>query len=101
MFLGGTPADRDPKTGRAEPLEPRVFDEAAMVDGIALYATVALHHLAPELSPRRLERSVPDRQALTRNSGHDRQALHGGSAPAVEVSPRRRRKRHDLERPHA
>ena len=48
MFLGGTPADRDP--GRAAPNHSNrvYFDESAMIDGTALYATVALRHLGLE-----------------------------------------------------
>ena len=46
MFLGGTPLDRNLATAAPNHSNRVVFDEQAMVDGIATYAAVALHHLA-------------------------------------------------------
>lgn len=46
LFLGGTPADRDPR-GAAPNHSPHVyFDESAMTTGIATYAALALETLA-------------------------------------------------------
>jgi hippurate hydrolase len=47
LFLGGTPADRNPATAPPNHSNRVVFDEEAMQTGIALYATAALRHLAP------------------------------------------------------
>ena len=46
MFLGGTSPDLDPATAPANHSNRVMFDEAAMTDGIALYAGMALRHLA-------------------------------------------------------
>jgi hippurate hydrolase len=46
MFLGGTPPERDPANAPANHSNRVVFDEQAMTDGIALYAGMALEHLA-------------------------------------------------------
>ena len=46
MFLGGTPADRDPGTAAPNHSNRVVFDEGAMVNGIAVYGAMALRHLA-------------------------------------------------------
>ena len=46
MFLGGTPPDHNPATAPANHSNRVFFDEAAMTDGIALYAGMALRHLA-------------------------------------------------------
>jgi hippurate hydrolase len=48
MFLGGTSRDRDPSTAPANHSNLVTFDEAAMPDGVALYATMALRHLGVE-----------------------------------------------------
>jgi len=45
MFLGGTHPDRDLANAPPNHSNRVVFDEAAMVNGIATYAAVALHHL--------------------------------------------------------
>lgn len=45
MFLGATATDRDPATAAANHSNHVVFDEDAMVDGVALYSAMALHHL--------------------------------------------------------
>jgi hippurate hydrolase len=45
MFLGGTPRERDPRTAPANHSNLVMFDEQAMVDGVALYSTIALRHL--------------------------------------------------------
>jgi metal-dependent amidase/aminoacylase/carboxypeptidase family protein len=45
MFLGGTHPDRDLASAAPNHSNRVVFDEAAMVNGIATYAAVALHHL--------------------------------------------------------
>ncbi len=46
MFLGGTSPDLNPATAPANHSNRVMFDEAAMTDGIALYAGMALRHLA-------------------------------------------------------
>ena len=46
VFLGGTPPDRNPATAPANHSNRVVFDEEAMTDGIAMYAGMALRHLA-------------------------------------------------------
>ncbi len=45
MFLGGTGSDRNPATAPPNHSNRVTFDEAAMVDGIAVYSAVALQHL--------------------------------------------------------
>ncbi len=45
MFLGGTPADRNPSTAPPNHSNRVMFDEQAMSTGIATYAAVALDHL--------------------------------------------------------
>ena len=45
MFLGGTPADRNPATAAPNHSNRVMFDEQAMATGIAAYAAVALDHL--------------------------------------------------------
>lgn len=47
MFLGGTGADRDPNTAAPNHSNRVLFDEAAMVNGIAVYSAIALRHLTP------------------------------------------------------
>ena len=47
MFLGGTPAGRDPTTAAPNHSNRVFFDEPAMTTGISLYATAALQHLRP------------------------------------------------------
>jgi hippurate hydrolase len=44
MFLGGTPPDRDPRKAAPNHSNRVWFDEDTMVQGIALYAGVALDH---------------------------------------------------------
>ncbi len=46
MFLGGTHADRNPATAAPNHSNRVLFDEQAMVNGIATYAAVALDHLS-------------------------------------------------------
>lgn len=46
MFLGGTPMDRDLSKAAPNHSNRVYFDEQAMVDGMAVYAGVALRHLA-------------------------------------------------------
>ncbi|MFZ8996753.1 MAG: M20 metallopeptidase family protein [Ilumatobacteraceae bacterium] len=48
MFLGGTHPDRDAGTAPANHSNLVVFDEAAMVPGVELYARTALRHLGAE-----------------------------------------------------
>jgi len=48
MFLGGTPLDRDLSKAAPNHSNRVYFDENAMVDGMAVYAAMALRHLAPE-----------------------------------------------------
>jgi hippurate hydrolase len=48
MFLGGTPLDRDLSKAAPNHSNRVYFDEGAMVDGIAVYAAMALRHLAPQ-----------------------------------------------------
>jgi amidohydrolase len=45
MFLGATPHDRNLATAAPNHSNRVMFDEAAMVDGAALYAAVAIRHL--------------------------------------------------------
>jgi hippurate hydrolase len=45
IFLGGTPAGQDPRTAPANHSTKVFFEEEAMVQGIALYAALALRHL--------------------------------------------------------
>ena len=45
MFLGGTPHDKNPLTAAANHSNRVVFDEAAMVNGMAVYGALALSHL--------------------------------------------------------
>ena len=45
MFLGGTPADRNPATAPPNHSNRVTFDEEAMVTGIALYGAMALRRL--------------------------------------------------------
>ena len=47
MFLGGTGPDRNPNTAAPNHSNRVLFDEAAMVNGIAVYSAMALRHLAP------------------------------------------------------
>jgi hippurate hydrolase len=49
MFLGGTPLDRDLSKAAPNHSNRVYFDEHAMVDGMAVYAAMALRHLAPQL----------------------------------------------------
>jgi hippurate hydrolase len=42
-FLGGCPPDREPSDAAPNHSSRVVFDEAAMVDGVAVYAGLALH----------------------------------------------------------
>jgi hippurate hydrolase len=44
MFLGSTPPDRDPRKAAPNHSNRVWFDEDTMVQGIALYAGVALDH---------------------------------------------------------
>ena len=46
-FLGATPAGRNPLTAAPNHSNRVVFDEQAMVDGMAMYAGLAIRHLAP------------------------------------------------------
>jgi hippurate hydrolase len=46
VFLGGTHPDRDLATAAPNHSNLVVFDEQAMVNGVATYAAVALHHLS-------------------------------------------------------
>ena len=45
MFLGGTGSDRDPNTAAPNHSNRVLFDEGAMVNGIAVYSAIALRHL--------------------------------------------------------
>ena len=45
-FLGGTPADLNPATAAPNHSNRVVFDEDAMVNGTAMYAALAIRHLA-------------------------------------------------------
>jgi len=47
MFLGGTPDGKDPATAAPNHSNRVVFDESAMINGTAIYAAMALRHLAP------------------------------------------------------
>jgi hippurate hydrolase len=46
MFLGGTPHDRDFTKAASNHSNRVYFDEAAMVDGMAVYAAMAMQHLS-------------------------------------------------------
>ena len=46
-FLGGCPPELDPRTAPPNHSNRVVFDENAMPTGVALYAAMALRHLAP------------------------------------------------------
>ncbi len=46
MFLGGTPLDRDLSKAAPNHSNRVYFDETAMVDGMAVYAAMAVRHLA-------------------------------------------------------
>ena len=45
MFLGGTPAEIDPRTAAPNHSNRVVYDETAMLNGIAVYSGLALRHL--------------------------------------------------------
>jgi hippurate hydrolase len=45
-FLGASPGEGDPESGPQNHSNLVVFDEAALADGVATYAAVALRHLA-------------------------------------------------------
>ncbi|MEO5900812.1 MAG: M20 family metallopeptidase [Ilumatobacteraceae bacterium] len=47
MFLGGTPEGKDPSTAAPNHSNRVMFDESAMINGTAIYAAIALRHLAP------------------------------------------------------
>jgi len=47
MFLGGTPAGKNPATAAPNHSNRVTFDEQAMVSGMALYTAVAMRHLDP------------------------------------------------------
>jgi hippurate hydrolase len=47
MFLGGTPRDQNPAKAAPNHSNRVVFDESAMVEGMAVYSAVALRHLNP------------------------------------------------------
>jgi len=48
MFLGATPADRNLANAAPNHSNRVYFDEQAMVDGAAIYAAVAMHHLGAD-----------------------------------------------------
>ncbi|MBM3730627.1 MAG: amidohydrolase [Actinobacteria bacterium] len=50
MFLGGTPADKNPATAAPNHSNRVMFDEDAMEIGVSLYAAMALRHLGVRLS---------------------------------------------------
>ena len=50
MFLGGTPADKNPATAAPNHSNRVMFDEDAMEVGVSLYAAMALRHLGVRLS---------------------------------------------------
>jgi amidohydrolase len=47
MFLGGTPEGKDLATAAPNHSNRVLFDESAMINGTAIYAAMALRHLAP------------------------------------------------------
>ena len=71
MFLGGTSPDRDPATAPANHSNRVVFDEDAMTDGIALYAGMALRHLARvrDHAVGRIAVSARVRRSVTSSNG--------------------------------
>jgi hippurate hydrolase len=46
MFLGGTPPHHDPRKAAPNHSNRVMFDDEAMVTGVALYSAMALRHLA-------------------------------------------------------
>jgi amidohydrolase len=46
MFLGGTPPDKDPRTAAPNHSNRVMFEDSAMITGVALYSAMALRHLA-------------------------------------------------------
>ena len=50
VFLGGTGTDRNPATAAPNHSNRVMFDEAAMVNGVAVYSAMALRHLSVPLS---------------------------------------------------
>jgi hippurate hydrolase len=50
LFLGGTEPGRDPRTAAPNHSNRVVFDEEAMVDGMAMYSALALRTLGTRLS---------------------------------------------------
>ncbi len=46
MFLGGTPHDKDPRTAAPNHSNRVMFEDSAMITGVALYSAMALRHLA-------------------------------------------------------
>jgi hippurate hydrolase len=50
MFLGATPQGENPATAAPNHSNRVMFDEDAMKQGIAIYASVALRHLGVPLS---------------------------------------------------
>jgi len=50
MFLGGTPADKNPATAAPNHSNRVMFDEDAMEVGVSLYAAMALRHLGVRLT---------------------------------------------------
>ena len=46
VFLGGTGTDRNPATAAPNHSNRVMFDEAAMVNGVAVYSAMALRHLS-------------------------------------------------------
>ena len=45
MFLGGTPAELDPRTAAPNHSNRVVYDEGSMLNGISVYSALALRHL--------------------------------------------------------
>jgi hippurate hydrolase len=55
VFLGGTPAGKDPAKAAPNHSNRVLFDEDAMITGIATYTAMALDHLAPGRSSPTVE----------------------------------------------
>jgi hippurate hydrolase len=48
MFLGGTPHSKDPRTAAPNHSNRVMFEDEAMITGVALYSAMALRHLAQD-----------------------------------------------------
>ena len=68
VFLGACPPDRDPETAPTNHSALALFDDAALAEGTALYAELALRRLA-RLRAVRTGRARPRRRGSGRAPG--------------------------------